>query len=229
MKYDKILFDLDNTIIDFDDTEKTALEKASKEFNVSFSKKLLSRYHEINDNLWKQLEKGEVDRKNLIYLRFKKLFDEFNILGIEPLEFNTAYMKNIAFGKKLIKNASETVKKCSNLGAKCYIITNGSLQVQYKRLDGQPFMDYISGIAISEEVGAAKPSKDFFTNAEKRFNVKFDSKTLIVGDSLTSDILGGVNAGINTCYVNRKNLVNNSTIKPTYEISDIKDLIDIII
>lgn len=228
MKYDKILFDLDNTIIDFDDTEKTALLMACKEFNVPFSNALLARYHVINDNLWKQLEKGEVERKNLVYLRFKRLFDEFSISGIEPLDFNTKYMQNIAFGKKLIENASETVEKCYALGAKCYIITNGSLSVQYKRLDGQPFLKYISGVAISEEVGAQKPSKDFFLNAEKRFNVKFDSKTLVVGDSLTSDILGGINASLDTCYVNRKEIKNDTFIKPTYEIKDIKYLIDII-
>ena len=228
MKYNKILFDLDNTIIDFDDTEKTALKMACKEYNIPFSTELLSRYHLINDNLWKQLEKGEVLRKDLVRLRFQTLFQEFDILGIDPLEFNTVYMKNIAFGKTLIKNASETVEKCYNLGAKCYIITNGSLSVQYKRLDGQPFIKYISGIAISEEVGASKPSKEFFLNAEKRFNVKFDSKTLVVGDSLTSDILGGINSGLDTCYVFRKEVKNESAIKPTYEIKDIENLIDII-
>ena len=89
-------------------------------------------------------------------------------------------------------------------------------------------MDYISGICISESVGAKKPDKAFFDKAQQLFDVKFDNQTLVVGDSLSSDIQGGINAGIDTCYVNRHKVENTSSIIPTYEIFDIKDLVNIV-
>lgn len=228
MKYDKILFDLDNTVIDFDDAEANGILLTFKNFNLAYKPEYLTSFHEINDNLWKMLEKGLIDRANLIRVRFEKLFKLYDIKGIEPLEFNAKYLENLSKGRKLIGGASQTIEAVYKLGAKCYFITNGAVAVQKNRLIGQPFMDYISGICISESVGAKKPDKAFFEKAEELFGVKFDSKTLVVGDSLSSDIQGGINAGIDTCYVNRKRVVNNSGITPTYEIYDIKDLIDVV-
>ncbi len=228
MKYDKILFDLDNTIIDFDDAEKNGIRLTFEEFAIPFKKEYLTSFHEINDNLWKMLEKGLIERSNLIRVRFEKLFDLYDIKGVDPLEFNAKYLVNLSKGRKTIDGASQTIEAVYKLGCKCYFITNGAIAVQKNRLIGQPFMNYISGVCVSESVGAKKPDKAFFEKAEELFNVKFDDKTLVVGDSLSSDIQGGINAGIDTCYVNRKREINTSGIIPTYEIYDIKNLIDII-
>ena len=228
MKYDKILLDLDNTVIDFDDAESNGIRLTFEEFGLPFEEKYLNSFHEINDNLWKMLEKGLVDRPTLIKVRFEKLFALYNIKGVSPLDFNDKYLINLSKGRKLISGASDTIKQVYNLGAKCYFITNGAIKVQKNRLIGQPFMPYISGICISESVGSKKPDKAFFDKAEELFKIKFDSKTLVVGDSLSSDIQGGINAGLDTCYVNRKREKNLSNITPTYEIYDIKNLIDIV-
>ena len=228
MKYDKILFDLDNTIIDFDDAESNGIRLTFEEFSIPFKTQYLTSFHKINDDLWKMLEKGLVDRPNLIRIRFEKLFDLYDIKGIDPLDFNSSYLVNLSKGRKLIDGASDTIKQVYDLGAKCYFITNGAIAVQKNRLIGQPFIDFISGICISEAVGAKKPDKAFFDKAKQLFGVEFDDKTLVVGDSLSSDIQGGINAGIDTCYVNRKREKNLTSIIPTYEIYDIKDLIDII-
>ena len=228
MKYDKILFDLDNTVIDFDSAESNGIRLTFEDFGIPFEKKYFESFHEINDNLWKMLEKGLVDRPTLIKVRFEKLFELYNVKGISPIEFNERYLVNLSKGRKLIDGASDTIKEVFNLGAKCYFITNGAIKVQKNRLIGQPFMDYISGICISESVGAKKPDKAFFDKAEELFRIKFDNKTLVVGDSLSSDIQGGINAGLDTCYVNRKREKNLSSITPTYEIYDIKELINIV-
>ena len=228
MRYDKILFDLDNTVIDFDDAESNGIRLTFEEFNIPFKIEYLTSFHDINDNLWKMLEKGLVDRPTLIKTRFEKLFKLYDIVGVDPAQFNQKYLVNLSKGRKLIDGASHTIKEVFDLGAKCYFITNGAVAVQENRLIGQPFMQFISGICISESVGAKKPDKAFFDKAEELFNIKFDSKTLIVGDSLSSDIKGGINAGIDTCYVNRKKIKNLSSITPTYEIFDIKDLINIV-
>ena len=228
MRYDKILFDLDNTIIDFDDAERNGIRLTFEEFSVPFKAEYLHSFHEINDNLWKMLEKGLVERATLVKIRFEKLFELYNIKGVDPLEFNAKYLVNLSKGRKLIDGAADVIKEVFTLGAKCYFITNGAVQVQKNRLIGQPFIDYISGICISENVGAKKPDKAFFDKAEELFNVKFDSNTIVVGDSLSSDIQGGINAGLDTCYVNRKKEANTTSITPTYEIFDIKDLIQIV-
>lgn len=228
MRYDKILFDLDNTLIDFDDAEKNALRLTFNEFNIPYESDYLKIYHDINDKYWKMLEKGLIERKVLIIKRFEDFFNLLTVTGVDCKAFNDTYLSNIANGKKLLPNAVETVKAVFELGAKCYLVTNGNKIVQNKRLQGQPFIKYISGVAISEDVGYKKPDKEFFIGAEKMFNVKFDSKTIVVGDSLTSDILGGINAGLDTCFVNTKNQDKIEGITPTYEIRNLPDLIEIV-
>ncbi len=228
MRYDKILFDLDNTLIDFNDAEKNALRLNFLEFNIEYKEEYNPLYHEINDKLWKMLERGEIEREKLKTERFDTLFSLIGVNGIDSTEFNAHYLVNLGKGRKLLPNALETVKGAYAMGAKCYLITNGTTSVQNARLSGQEFMKYISGICISEQIGANKPDKEFFDRAEKLFGVKFDKKTLVVGDSLSSDILGGINKGIDTLYINHKGAVNTSKIIPTYEVDDIIKVLDII-
>lgn len=228
MRYDKILFDLDNTLIDFDEAEKNALRFNFLEFNLPYKDEYNALYHEINDKLWKKLERGEIERLKLRTERFESLFSAIGVSEVDSTDFNSHYLVNLGKGRKLLPNAFETVKLASLLGAKCYLITNGTTSVQNARLSGQEFMQYISGICISEQVGVNKPDKEFFTKAEELFGVKFDNKTLVVGDSLSSDIQGGINANIDTCYINRKNLPNQSGITPTYEVDNIIKVLDLI-
>ncbi len=228
MRYDKILFDLDNTLIDFDDAEKNALFLNFEQFNIPYKEEYNPLYHEINDKLWKKLELGEIERSKLKTQRFETLFNLIGVSGIDTKAFNDHYLINLGKGRKLLPNAYETVKGAFDLGAKCYLITNGATSVQNSRLNGQEFMKFILGICISEQVGAKKPDKEFFDKASKIFDIEFDDKTLVVGDSLSSDIQGGINAGIDTCYINRKNTPNTSEIKPTYEVDNIIKVLDII-
>ena len=228
MRYDKILFDLDNTLIDFDDAEKNALKLNFEEFNIEYKPEYNELYHDINDRFWKMLERGEVERSKLKTERFEELFKVLSVTGVNSKEFNDSYLVNLGKGRKLLPNALETVKGAHDLGAKCYLITNGAVSVQNARLKGQEFMRYVSGICISEAVGVNKPSVEYFKKAEEIFGVSFDDKTLIVGDSLSSDIKGGINANIDTCYVNTKKIKNLSPIIPTYEVDEIIKVLDII-
>lgn len=228
MRYDIILFDLDNTIIDFDDAEYSAVKKSFEFYNILFEEKYYTSFHEINDGLWKQLEKGLIERKDLIVSRFETLFNLYSINGVDAGLFNEKYLEFLSQGRTLISGAYEVIKTAKSLGAKCYFITNGVEKIQKNRLIGQPFMEYIDGTCVSQNVNAKKPDFEFFKKAEELFNVKFNSKTLVVGDSLTSDIKGGVNFGIDTCWFNRKKETNNQNVSPTYEIHSLLELIDII-
>lgn len=228
MRYDVILFDLDNTLIDFDDAERNALKLNFEEFSIPYKPEYNQIYHDINDKFWKMLERGEIERAKLKTERFEKLFDVLGVSGVNSKEFNDHYLVNLGKGRKLLPNAFETVKGAFDLGAKCYLITNGATSVQKARLSRQEFMKYISGVCVSETVGAKKPDKEFFDKAEEIFGVKFNEKTLVVGDSLSSDILGGINCGIDTCYINVKKTPNQSDIRPTYELDEIIKVLDII-
>ena len=228
MRYDKILFDLDNTILDFNHAEKSAYQTASKKFELEFNDSYYQLYHEINDKLWKKLEKGGYERSSLIFDRWNEYFNALGVKGVNPLDFNKVYVENLGKGRKLMNNAYETLEGACRLGAKCYIVTNGLLAVQKNRLKDQPFMNYISGVCVSEAVGANKPDKAFFKGAEELFGVKFDDKTVVVGDSLSSDILGGINYGIHTIYVNVTKRPKNIDVTPTYEIDEIIKVLDVI-
>ena len=228
MKYDKILFDLDNTLLDFCDAEINAHKLATLKYQIEYRLEDYKVYHDINDALWKEHELGKYTRAEITYLRFKKYLDYLGVTGVDPAEFNKSYVSNLALGKKMMDGALETLKAVKELDAKAYIITNGVTFVQENRLNGHPIMQYIDGICISEAAGAPKPNKEFFIKASEIFGVEFDDKTLVVGDSLSSDIKGGINAGINTCWVNKSGKPHPSDITPTYEIDDITKLIDIV-
>ena len=120
--------------------------------------------------------------------------------------------------------AYQVLEYFKNKGCKIYLITNGVSKTQKNRLDGQPFNKFIDGVFISDEIGYPKPKVEYFKKVEELLGVKFDSKTLIVGDSLSSDIQGGINIGVDTALINVDNLTDFSKIKPTYIFSNLYEL-----
>lgn len=110
MKYDLILFDIDGTLLDFDMTEKVALEETCKEYGYDCTQEMLERYHHINIECWKKLELGLMDKKELAFVRFNQFFQEFNMSG-NPVEFNTKYRARLGEGAYLINNSIEICNK----------------------------------------------------------------------------------------------------------------------
>ncbi|MBO5927043.1 MAG: YjjG family noncanonical pyrimidine nucleotidase [Clostridia bacterium] len=223
MKYKYCLIDVDNTLLDFCYAEKHAHKLTCETFNIPWSNELYAVYHKINDNWWKRLELGEFTKDQIIVNRHK---DYFKYCGVEfdPLEFNKSYVLNLSKGKKLMPFANELVKLLYDAGLKLYIATNGIAKVQYSRLDDQEFMKYISGLLISEELGSQKPDVAFFKNASIKAGVDFSKNTIIIGDSLTSDIKGGINYGIDTLWINVKNEENPYGDKITYIINRLEEI-----
>lgn len=223
-----VLFDADNTLLNFSLAEKKAHKRVSLEYGIPYSEELYKTYSAINDKWWKSYEKKLFTRDEIIVNRFVEYLEFVGVSNVDPIEFNRKYRLYLSDGKDAVNGAYETLKAIKEMGAKIYIVTNGVAHVQNSRLKCQPFYKFIDGICISEDTGYAKPDVDFFTTASKKHGIVYNEKTLIVGDSLTSDIKGGNNIGIDTCWFNPNSAPLKDGYIVTYTVKDLKEIIDIV-
>lgn len=224
---DTLLFDLDNTLFDFDKAEANALTKALSDVGMTVTGEILSRYNKINLAQWKLLEQGRMTREEVKISRFKLLFQEFDI-KVSPQEVAKHYQTYLGQGHYFIEGAEEVLEELSKK-YRIYLVTNGTLSVQRGRLKSSGIEKYLQDVFISEEIGYNKPSKEYF---EKCFSKIPDFKkenTVIIGDSLSSDIQGGINAGIKTIWFRRsQDLTEDPQPKPDYEIKSLKSLLEML-
>ena len=221
-----ILFDLDETIFDFKKSEAAAVANALKQIGVTPNEKIVKRYSEINESLWKKLEKGEISRHEVLTKRFEILFDELSV-DFDSSEMKKIYEKNLSQTGHLIDGAVDLLEKIYQK-YNLYIVSNGTLSVQLGRINCSEIGKYFKELFISEVIGSVKPQKQFFDYCFERIPDINLEETLIVGDSLSSDILGGNNAGIKTCWFNPNHQINTLGVKVDYEISKLDELLKII-
>lgn len=226
MKFSVLLFDLDNTLLDFNKAEEHAFFLTAKNQGVNFTEADYTEYHKINDKWWKLHEKGLYSRDEIVILRYAEFFKLKN-LNLSPEKFNSEYMVNLGEGKFTVSGAEETLKALKDCGAKIYVITNGVVSIQNRRLKDNPVTPYINDMFVSEKIGIPKPDARYFEAAQKSFGLTFGENTLIVGDSLSSDIAGGNNIGVKTCWFNPRGAKNETLVKPDYEIKNLFEVIDI--
>jgi len=227
MKYEIIIFDADETLFDFKKSERDAFKNTMLEFNMDYDENYhLKIYHDINTLIWKELEEGFISQEKLKVERFKRLSDKLNI-HFDEYKFAKSYMKHLANSSFLYEYSLELVKKLHK-DYKLAIVTNGLKNVQDNRIRKSIIAKYFEDIVISEEIKISKPNPKIFEYTLKNINHTDKSKVLIVGDSLTSDIQGGINFGIDTCWYNPSESPNITGITPTYEISNLMELKDTI-
>lgn len=227
MKYEVLLFDADETLFDFKKSERQAFENSIREFNMEYDENYhLKIYEEINTGIWLEFEKGLITQEKLKVERFRRLSEKLNV-SFDPKEFAKSYMKHLANASFLYEDSLELIKNLSK-NYRLAIITNGLTDVQSKRIGQSVIAKYFDTIVISEEVKASKPNPEIFEIALSNLNYTDKSKILMIGDSLSSDIKGGINFGVDTCWTNFKNIENSTTLKPTYEISTLLDLLKIL-
>lgn len=223
MKYKVILFDADETLFDFKKAEKEAFKNTMIEFGFDYDESYhFSIYKEINTAIWKELEEGFITQAKLKTERFKRLGTKLNA-NFNEHEFATSYMKHLGDGSFLFDGAAKLIEDLST-NYTLSIVTNGLTAVQERRVKNSDIAKHFKDIVISEEVGISKPNPEIFEYALKNLSVFNKDEVLMIGDSLTSDIRGGINYNIDTCWFNPYKNENNSGLSPTYEVSNYQEL-----
>ncbi|ENQ3077227.1 YjjG family noncanonical pyrimidine nucleotidase [Bacillus sp. WLY-B-L8] len=227
MKYEVIIFDADETLFDFKKSEKHALKNTMLACNIEYDESYhLKVYKDINTAIWKELEDGLITQKNLNVERFIRLSNKLNAEFDED-EFAQLYMKHLSYASFLYDQSIDLVESLHK-DYRLSIITNGLKDVQDNRIRKSVIAKYFEDIVVSEDVNVSKPDSKIFEHALNNIKHTDKSKVLMVGDSLTSDIQGGINFGIDTCWFNPNKIANTSEFKPTYEISNLLELKNIL-
>ena len=217
-----VLFDLDDTLFDFHKAEKIALTKTLVHFGIDPTEETLALYSTINAAHWKRLELGEISREEVKVGRYRELF---KTIGVEcdPVKATAYYESMLAIGHYFMPGAPELLGELYGK-YRLYIVSNGTAKVQECRIGSSGIAKYMDGIFISQILGANKPDKQFFDICFAEIPDFSLSETVIIGDSLSSDIKGGINAGITTVWFNPKGIENDNDIKPDYTIKELSEV-----
>lgn len=222
MKYQWVLFDADETLFSFN--SYFGLKAMLARYQIDFREQDYQDFQAINKPLWVAYQNNEITAQDIQTRRFAKLSEQ---TGVEPFRLNQELMAEMALISQPLAGVIETLNALYGK-VKMGIITNGFTELQQKRLDNTQTSHFFDIVVISEQIGAAKPDRQVFDYAFALMDEFDRTKVLMVGDTLASDILGGNNSGIDTCWLNTLNLKNETNIKPTYEINTINQIIEIV-
>jgi len=222
-----VFLDLDDTILDFQRGERIAIRKTFSRIGIEPSESVVARYIEINLQCWRALERGEMSRDEVLHGRFERLFSELGV-DVSAIETQRTYESLLALEYDFLPGGKELLEELvASKKYDLYIATNGIPEVQKPRIRDSGVATYFKGIFISEEIGYAKPDPRFFERCFEMIEGFCREETIIVGDSLSSDIQGGINAGILTCHFNPKDKPYGD-IKPNYKINNLSELIGLL-
>lgn len=220
-RYTTLLFDLDNTLLDFTKAEYLCIKELFKINSLPHDDNAVKLYSEINDRYWKAYERGEIKAEGIYVNRFITFGQEMGVKvdGDKLFSGYSALLSKCTVKKPF---CDEILDYCKAKGYDIAITTNGLAFNQHSRIKLSGIINYISHTFISEELGAQKPEKAFFNKVFEIVNEKDKSKVLVIGDSVTSDIAGAINAGIDSCFIGDKEC------NATYKIKNLKELMNII-
>ncbi|MBQ7654032.1 MAG: YjjG family noncanonical pyrimidine nucleotidase [Clostridia bacterium] len=217
-----VFLDMDGTLLDFYKSESVALSKVLQDFKIEATDEKIKLYSAINLSQWKRLEKGEIDRERVLVGRFEIFFDQLGETA-DASQARRLYEKYLSQGHYFIDGAEDLLEILSKK-YDLYIATNGTKKVQLSRIASSGIEKYFKDIFISEDLGCNKPDKLFFEKCFEKIRSIDLSKTVIIGDSLSSDILGGNNAGIKTVWFNPLHEENNKSLRIDFETDDLSDI-----
>jgi len=224
--YTWLYFDLDNTILDFSAASKLAFFDIFKELGFTLNQEDYELYSSINHGVWVEFEKGQLGALELRTKRWK-LFAEKRDLDLNPTSVNAAYFAHISRNPIYVPGAKSLLDQLSGK-YQLALITNGLAEVQNPRLRLTGLDKVFSPIVISEEIGVAKPTEAFFDYVQEQTGHPLAEEVLVIGDSLNSDIRGGINYGFDTCWYNYYRSENMTEYHATYEITEISALLEIL-
>ena len=227
MTYKFLLFDLDHTLLDFDSAEDIALTQLLQEEGVVDIKAYKDYYVPMNKTLWKDLEQKKITKQKLVNTRFSRLFAHF---GIEKdgVYLAERYQFFLAQQGQVFSGAMELLDSLIDRGYELNAATNGITKIQTGRMAQSGLAPYFNQVFISEQLQTQKPDALFYEKIGQQIAGFSKEKTLMIGDSLTADIQGGNNAGIDTIWYNPHHLVNKSLAQPTYEVDSYQALLELL-
>lgn len=217
-----VFLDLDDTLLDFGAAEHAALTRTLAQEGIEPTPAVLSRYGEINRSLWEAMERGEMTRAQVLSGRFRALFSELGVQN-DPEVCNRRYLSNLSVGHWFVDGAQEILEYLFPK-YELYLASNGVAATQYSRLESAGLYRYFREIFISETTGFHKPERGYFDYCFAHIADFDPAEAIIIGDSLTSDILGGKNAGIATCWFNPGGKPARADIRPDFEIHALDEL-----
>lgn len=228
-RYDIVLFDADNTLFDFDRAEAEALRRVTEARGYELTPERMAAYHEINRALWSRFDQGEIGRDWLVIERFRVFLEQLGGGG-DPAEMNRDYLRELGRCSVLLPGA-ETL--CRRLKPFCRmaVLTNGITESQTGRLERSAIRDCIQELFISQSMGCQKPQRAFFDQVYAAMGLTPAEleRTVMVGDNLRSDILGGINGGIDTIWYRRDGAENETEIQPTWTADTLEQVGDLIL
>ncbi|NCC06806.1 MAG: noncanonical pyrimidine nucleotidase, YjjG family [Clostridia bacterium] len=225
--YNCLLFDMDDTLLDFAAAEDAAIHETLEHFEFDDIDSACEKYKAINKLLWQKLDKGEIKQDKLVVLRFEQLLREVGKLG-NAAEMNKFYLGALSTHCDIYVGVDEMLDELSQV-ATLAIVSNGIEYVQARRLKDSGIEKYFDAVAVSGKIGASKPARRIFDAVLTELGIENRSKVLVVGNSLSTDVQGGKNAGLKTCLLNTngEDLPENS-VKPDYVIKGYEQLLRIV-
>ncbi len=224
-KYTTLYFDLDNTLLDFSAAENMAIRKLFQLHNLPISEEKIAKYSAINLTWWERFEKGEIKKSEIYSGRFREYLAYYG-LEADPVKMADDYFDFLSQGYFLMDGADKALEYIKKKGYTVCITTNGMSRTQYRRIDNCTIKGYFDYIFVSEDAGHQKPEEEYFDYVMANTPEKDKSKILVIGDSMSSDILGGLNFQVDTCWLNPKGM--QGKYKTTYEIANIMQICDIL-
>ena len=223
-----VLWDVDGTLLDFNAAERAAIRTLFAEFGLGeCSEEMLARYSKINISFWERLERNEITKPEVLRGRFEQFFGEYGIDVSLAVPFNERYQMTLGDTIVFLDNSAEIVRSLMGK-VRQYVVSNGTVAAQTKKLDRSKLGGMMDGIFLSEKLGVEKPNRAFFDRVFDEIGPCDPAEVLIVGDSLTSDIRGGMNAGIKTCWYNPVGKTVPEGYRIDYVISDLGEIYGIV-
>ena len=226
MRYTTVLFDADDTLLDFRRAETDALRIAFGRHGLPQDGDFVDAYHRINRALWDRFNRGEIEKREITETRFVRLFREFSV-PLDGIEFNDRYLDCLSQFGYLMPGADTLCRTLHDAGLSLYTITNGVGFVQKRRFAASGLAPYFDGVFISEDIGAAKPAKAFFDYVLRHVRERDPRRILVVGDSLTADVAGGQSAGLDTCWIDFHH--TNTPNGAEHTVRDFRELLDLLL
>ena len=224
-KYTTILFDADNTLLDFSKSEHNSLIETMEHYGVPVTENNINTYVKINESLWKRLEKKEITKPELKKIRFRMFFDSigFTFNG-DALEVNEYYLSLLSQCGYTMEGAEALSEKLTKAGYELYIVTNGVAKTQALRLEKSGLLPYFKDVFVSETIGIPKPDKRFFDYVLEKINEKDKNRIVVIGDSLSSDIRGAENSGLDSIWLNLNDASLPDDLNPVATVRNLNEL-----